>query len=208
MIKSKSQPTFKAMEYARGMVHTSLGLILVSILNLFPRFFALMVMIIGTAAVLIVEYLRLRNPRLQKWLHTRLAIFMREEEDSGLTGASYFLVGSLITAVVFPVNIASLAIIFLAFGDPSAATIGRWRGYTRPWNKHVEGNLAFLLISMAAGILSMHLLGTPNIIVVIIGAFFAALIHTLPLPRRFNDNMTIPIGSALVMSITSFVLTF
>jgi dolichol kinase len=54
----------------------------------------------------------------------------------------------------------------------------------------------------------MRLLGTPNINVVIIGAFFAALIHTLPLPRRFNDNLTIPFGSALAMVIASFVLHF
>jgi dolichol kinase len=203
-----TRPAFRAMEYARGMVHTALGLVLVLILNLFPWLFALILLIIGTSAVLVIEYWRLKNPSLNQWLHLRLAVFMRDEEDNGLTGASYYLIGSLITAFVFPVNITSLAILYLAFGDPSAATMGRWRGHRRPWNKHIEGNLAFLFVSIAIGILAMRILETPNIFVVVVGAFFAALMHTLPLPQRINDNVTIPIGSALAMGIAYFILPY
>ncbi len=208
MVGYSSRQTFKAMEYARGMVHTALGLVLVTILHLFPWLFAVAIISIGTAFVLVIEYLRFKNPRLQQWLRHWLAVFMREEEDRGLTGASYYLIGALITTLLFPVDIASLAILYLACGDPSAAAIGRWRGYTRPWNKHIEGNLAFLFVSLAVGIIAMRIFKTPDIIVVAAGAFSAALIHALPLPRHFNDNVTIPIGSALAMSITCLLRPF
>lgn len=189
---------------ARAIVHVCLGLGFIAALHFLPRFFALSIMTAGAIAWLTLDFLRVRNFRIKRWLNARIASFIRPEEDTRLTGASYYLVGSLVTAAAFPIPIASLAIAYLALGDPAAALIGRWKGRKRLWGKYVEANLAILLVCVVIAVVSGGITGMPPLIVAVIGAVSAALFHALPI--RVNDNLTIPIGSALTMWIIGLAL--
>jgi len=161
----------------------------------------LAVLAIATVGFLIFEAARLRVPSLKRWFSTWFASVMRKEEEDKLTGSSYFLIGCLLTAVAFPKDIASLAILFLSFGDPAATVVGIWRGHKKLWGKSVEGDIVCLVICILVGTLAANILENPSLIVAIIGATFATLFQTLPL--RLNDNLTIPLGSATAMMLAS-----
>jgi glycerol-3-phosphate acyltransferase PlsY len=189
---------------ARGIVHISLGFAFVIALFLFSKIIVVLAAAVLTVAFLSLEFARFRLPYLRQWINRYLALFIRREEESRLMGASYFLIGSLITVAAFSREIASLAIIFLALGDPVAAAVGRWKGRVRLWDKTVEGNLACLIVCLVAGILTAIILEKPQFVVAIIGAVFASLFQALPLP--LNDNLTIPVGGALSMAVANAIL--
>ena len=189
---------------ARGVIHVSLGFAFVIALLLFSKLIVVLAIVVLTVAFLSLEFARFRLPNLRQWINRHLALFIRREEDSRLMGASYFLIGSLITVAAFPREIASLAIVFLALGDPVATAVGRWRGRVRLWDKTVEGNLACLVVCLVAGGLTASILEKPQFVVAIVGAVFASLFQALPLP--LNDNLTMPVGGALSMAVANAIL--
>jgi dolichol kinase len=151
----------------------------------------------GTVCFLALEIARIRVPRIGARVNALLSLFIRKDEEFTLTGASYFLIGTLVTVVAFPPDLASAAILFLALGDPAAAAVGRWRGQTKCWGGGMEGNLACLTVCLLAGGLMSAVMSQPHIAVVAAGAVAATVFQALPL--HLNDNLTIPAGSGLTM---------
>jgi glycerol-3-phosphate acyltransferase PlsY len=128
---------------------------------------------------------------------------LRDEEKNRLTGISYSLVGFLITALAFERDIAILAILFLSLGDSAATVVGVWKGRILLWGRSNEGSVACLAICFSVGLPVANVLENLTLPVAIAGAVFATIFQALPI--RVNDNLTIPIGSALVMLVTSVI---
>ncbi len=111
-------------------------------------------------------------------------------------GAFTFYLGSAITLALFPTEIAILAIAALAMQDSISTLIGIHFGKHKLFynkNKSVEGTLAgFAAAFLACSLLSNFSTG-----------FVASLIGTLieSLPVRIDDNLTIPIGVAVALSL-------
>jgi acyl phosphate:glycerol-3-phosphate acyltransferase len=183
----------------RAAFHAAIGIALASALYLLPRLLVLIALALATAGLLAIELVRLRSPALKRHFSALFAPLLRREEDSRVTGGSYFLIGCLVTALAFPVNIAVLAILFLSLGDPAAALVGTWQGRTRRWGKSLEGNAACLVVCLGVALLASYVLHGPPLLVAMSGALLAAVFQALPLP--INDNLTIPIGSGLGMLI-------
>jgi dolichol kinase len=112
--------------------------------------------------------------------------------------------GSLVTVLVFPPDIASLAILFLALGDPAATIVGTWKGQTRFWGKSLEGNIACLVACLLVAVVVVTARDYPPLLAAVVGAFVATVFGALPL--RINDNITIPFGSALAMLLMRLVI--
>jgi len=147
---------------------------------------------------------RLRVLSLNAWFSKWFILFLREKEKVRLTGASYFLFSCMLTALVFPCEIAFLAILFAALGDPAATIVGTWRGRTRFWAKSLEGSLACLIVCLVVGIVVVIVREEPMLVVAVMGAIFATIFELLPL--RVNDNITIPIGSASIMMVFAMLV--
>ena len=109
------------------------------------------------------------------------------------------MAGCLLTVLVFPREIAALAIVFLALGDPAAAVVDAWKGNARLWRKSLWGDLACIAVCLLAATLVAIFFREPRLAVAITGGIFAGIFQAVPL--RLNDNLTIPIGSALAMAI-------
>lgn len=193
------QPSSLGHALKRGTFHAALGLAIAAALLLCPRLVVLSALAAATAAFLCLEVVRLRLPFVNQLFYAIFAPFLRQEEENRLTGSSYFLIGCLATALIFPTPIAFLAIIFLSLGDPTATIVGVWQGHFRLWNKTVEGTIACLLVCLAAGILTAVLAETLPLSVTLLGAVTATLFQALPL--RLDDNITIPLTSATAMLI-------
>jgi dolichol kinase len=188
----------------RAAVHIAVGLVSVIGLWLLPR--VIVIVALATLAIIFLSFdvARLRIPALNVWFSKWFALFLRQDEADRLTGASYFLLGCLLTVLVFPREIASLAILFVSLGDPAAKLIGIWKGRPRLWGKSLEGSLACLIACLVVGILVTSIAGEPVLVVAIVGAVLATLFELLPL--SLNDNITIPFGSAAVMVIIGLLV--
>ena len=170
--------------------------------------YALAMAIAATVTLVGGEIVRFSIPGVNAWLIDCLGMLLKPGERRQITAATYLAVTSLMLLVLFNLEIASVALLFLAFGDPIAGLIGKRFGRLR-WNvwfssgiagasgKSVEGALAFLVASLSIA----TLLWTKDIYFTLwpaaIGAAVAAIVEFLPIP--FEDNATVPIASALVM---------
>lgn len=198
------QTPFPRHSLRRGSVHASLGMLISIALFQYGRADVTVPLAAVTMIAVSIEAVRLRNPVLNRWFMTGLSSVVRQEEKGKLSGGSFFLLGALATAIAFPPEIAIPAILFLALGDPAAGIIGTWKGRIKLWGKTVEGGIACLIACLAVGAVISVMAGKPSVAVMALGAVSATIFQALPV--RINDNLTIPIGSALVMSLASIVL--
>jgi len=156
---------------------------------------AIWILIVLSTGMLMADLLRINVPFF-KALYNRYfgEITRPHEHQKHLTGATYLFLGSLLVVSLFSKEIAVIAMFFLTVGDPSACMIGISFGRIKIMrNKTLEGSVAFILAGLAAtwwipGI-SLH--------VKILGVCAASLIELLP--WRLDDNITIPLFSALLM---------
>lgn len=181
----------------------AVGLTIVAALCILPWLIMVGLLSLATVALLSLDAARLRVPSFRHRCSVWLASFLRKEEERKLTGASYFLLGSLVTVLAFPPGIASLAILFLTLGDPAATIIGIWKGRVRFWNKSLEGDIACFAVCLLVAVLVVVVRGSPKLLAAIAGAFIATIFEALPL--RLNDNLTIPFGSALAMLLVNML---
>ena len=88
-------------------------------------------------------------------------------------------------------------------GDSTATVVGVWKGRIRLWARSIEGNVTCLAVCFSVGLPVANVLENLTLQMAIVGAVFATIFQALPL--RVNDNLTIPIGSALAMLVTSII---
>ena len=192
----------------RSVVHAGAGLIL-PLAALTAPIDVVQIASIASAVLLVgMESLRKISHRFRDLFIVIFRRILRTDEVTGaITGASYLAVSSAIVLNLFPVPVSSLALFFIALGDPVAGMVGSTMGRVRlPIKvfrnlkvKTLEGSAAFFGASLLVGILFW----SQDLIVsfwpVILGAGIATLIEGLPVP--IDDNFTVPLGSALVMGI-------
>ena len=154
--------------------------------------------IIGVGGLVV---LALAAELLKGLVPTFRAIFLRifspilrsQEQKGGLTGATYFLIGSFLCILLFDKTLAIVCLCFLTLGDLCAALIGKQWGRIKLFSrKSLEGSLAcFVVCTAAALLIGLH----P--VLAIAGALVATLIELLPI--GVDDNVTIPLISGLAM---------
>ena len=160
------------------------------------------VCLILTVIAVVVEFTRNRVLKFREIFNHHFGFMLREKESEGwVTGATWMVAGWTTTTILFPMNIAVPALLFLSVGDSFAALVGQMYPIVKIHNKSLSGTLAGIITSIIAGILinqSLH----PFIIVV--GAISAMIIELVPLP--LNDNIIIPNFSVFMMLVFLGVL--
>ncbi len=149
----------------------------------------------GTAIVL--ELSRRRFPRLNEWFMAQTSVLLKESESSRVLGSTYMAAASLIVFLFFDKEIAILALMYIAVGDPLAGVVGKRYGRVKVGSKSVEGTLAF---AVGAGGVGCALIAAGLDMpywVALGGAGVGALVELLPSP--VDDNLTVPAMSGVVM---------
>jgi len=163
------------------------------ILNV-PRFWMALILGISTIIIVLIDVLRIQHSSISRLFTKLFGRMLRTHEINGkLTGASYVLIGSFVAVVLFPKEIAILALLFTAIGDTVAGLYGRKFGKFKIWTKTIEGSLAGLI---ACIIIAVFFTSIPNL-VKYSGAFAAMLIELLPI--NIDDNLRIPVFSGAIM---------
>ena len=121
----------------------------------------------------------------------------RHELKGHLTGATWVLIGSLISILLFTKYVAIISLIFMSLGDTAAGLIGQKYGKHKVGNKTWEGFCAGLIICF---IVSINFPFLP-LKISLVGAFVAMTMELLPIP--LDDNFKIPLGSGAIMMMLS-----
>ena len=182
-----------ARELRRKSIHL-LGLVLPILYVFTTRHTATIAVGALLAIVLGVELLKTLLPTFRvMFMRIFSPILRSQEQKGGLTGATYYLIGSFLCILLFDKTLAIVCLCFLTLGDLFAALIGKQWGRIKLFSrKSLEGSLAcFIVCTAVALLIGLH----P--VVAIVGAFAATLIELLP--TGVDDNITIPLISGLAM---------
>ena len=159
---------------------------------------------VAAATLAAGEAVRLIVPAVNVRLLALLGPFFKARERRTPTAATYLALASLAVLLLFGREIAALALLFTALGDPAAGIVGTRYGRLRLrilgrrlGGKSLEGALAFLAVAaaVALGLWAAGVYGT--LWPVLVGAAVAALVEFLPIP--VEDNVTVPLVSAAVI---------
>ena len=113
-----------------------------------------------------------------------------------LSGASWVFMGAGLTAYLFNVKVAVIALLVMSLSDSAAALIGIKYGTTRLFNKSLEGTFAFLISSY----LIILIFSSASLMLLLIASITATAIELFSTPK-FNDNILIPIATAFILTL-------
>lgn len=186
-------------ELARKAIHYTASLIPLLYYFFFERRTALVILGIISVVILVAEVSRMLIPALSS-LYLRIFGWMIREHEAknSLTGATFVFIGSFLTIFFFPREIATTVLLFLTVGDPTACLFGMSFGKIKIFNKTLEGTLAFVVSSFIA---TIWVPGIP-LHVKFAGVITAAAVELLP--KKFDDNIAIPIISGIIISLLGF----
>ncbi len=131
-----------------------------------------------------VEYVRLEmKPKIPDPFN----IFRKHEKDN-VVSSFFFVAAMIISFSVFDKTIASLALLFMIFGDMAAALIGIKFGRHRIFKqKTLEGFLAGLAVNVATGMLIIPDFPAIYITMALVGSTVELI------TGKLDDNLTVPL---------------
>ncbi|MFW6125634.1 MAG: diacylglycerol/polyprenol kinase family protein [Chloroflexota bacterium] len=183
----------------RTVIHALFGCAVTAALLLSSRLATVAGLGALAAFAVCVEVVRFCVPSANNWLFARLASLLRGEEKRRPSGATYLVMACLVTALAFQRDIAAAAMLFVSLGDPAATLIGIWQGRVRVGGRSILGNVTCLVVCLACAALLAYSLDGLSLTVALVGAISASVFQAIPL--RLNDNVIIPVGSAVVMTV-------
>lgn len=152
------------------------------------------------AVVLVIETARLKVPVIERFLLGLMGGLMRESERRHYSGIMFTTVGSFSAMLIArgDPTIVAAAILQLSLADSASALIGKAFGKTKLFGgvKSLEGSLGGLAVGFAAALACGVRPGAA-----FAAALAGALVELLPTKPWLNDNMTIPVASAVVLSL-------
>lgn len=157
-----------------------------------------------TALFIAWEIARFTFPNMNQWMVTYFGVILKKEERFRPTGSTYLLLSSIAVFVLFDRYVAITSVLFLSIGDFMAAVIGEKFGRRRMFDKSLEGSFACLVSCLLIGLVMSRINQVLVLPAVIVGAISATLVELLPIP--IDDNLTIPLFSAGIMTLTAFYL--
>jgi dolichol kinase len=160
-----------------------------------------LILLAVTSAFVVVDFFRLHITGFKEGFILFFGSFMRRQEFHRINGATYLMLGCLITALLFHKPVFVAAVTFIIVGDTFAALLGQTIKGPKLFHKTLVGSLSFL-VSCVGSALLMHFFLNMNglpLYILLIGAGSATVFEALPLP--WDDNFSVPILAGAVMSL-------
>tara|TARA_Y100000310_G_scaffold343217_1_gene449840 strand:+ start:1152 stop:1742 length:591 start_codon:yes stop_codon:yes gene_type:complete len=158
---------------------------------------ALVTLVAFLIIFILLEYMRLEL----NWKMEFYNFFIRPKEHHRMIGSVYFLLSTIITLAVFDKRIAIAALLMTAFGDSTAAIIGKKYGTSLIYkNKTWVGSISEFIVNLIVG---FFILSSYFNIYVILGMALAATFVEI-LVDELDDNLLTPIITGFVGQIIKF----
>ncbi|MDP6771186.1 MAG: hypothetical protein QF704_10865 [Anaerolineales bacterium] len=181
----------------RRLVHISAG-------SFFPiaalwtnQMLILVFAIIATTIILTLEGIRLYYLPINQKVIQYLGPLLKPGEERKFLGATYLLLATTLSFLLFEIWAAIPALLFLSLGDPISALVGRRLRFGRLGRKSVPGAIALFMVTIVIALGLTTWSTIPSVEILLYGGAVAALIELLPLP--LDDNFTIPLASGTVI---------
>ncbi|MFL3024623.1 MAG: diacylglycerol/polyprenol kinase family protein [Candidatus Neomarinimicrobiota bacterium] len=186
-------------EYIRKIIHLFSLIIPFGYLYLITdKYVMVQILIVLNIIFLFFDITRHRIVWVQSIFKYFFNNMLRGHEQRGhLTGATWVIIGSLISILIFTKHVAVIALIFMSLGDTAAGLVGQKFGKHKVGNKTWEGFLAGLIICIIVAINFPFL----PLKISLVGALVAMIMELLPIP--LDDNFKIPLGSGAIMMMLS-----
>jgi dolichol kinase len=186
-------------EYKRKLIHLFNLAIPFSYLYVFPEKWVF-VKFLSILMVLFIIFDILRHK--VAWVKSLFTLFINSmlrshEQEGKLTGATWVMIGAVISIILFSKPVAIIALIFMSLGDSAAGLIGQRYGKHKIWNKSWEGFFGGLFVCIIVG-MNYSLL---PMTISLSGAVAAMVMEILPIP--LDDNFKIPLGAGAIMMMLS-----
>jgi dolichol kinase len=186
-------------EYKRKLIHLFNLAIPFSYLYVFPEKWVF-VKLLSILMFLFIIFDILRHK--VAWVKSLFTLFINSmlrshEQEGKLTGATWVMIGAVISIILFSKPVAIIALIFMSLGDSAAGLIGQRYGKHKIWNKSWEGFFGGLFVCIIIG-MNYSLL---PMTISLSGAVAAMVMEILPIP--LDDNFKIPLGAGAIMMMLS-----
>jgi dolichol kinase len=151
------------------------------------------------ALAVLIEVARHVSARFETLFQRWVGFMVRATERGRVTGATYVMVGALLSIWLFPKPIAIAVLLIQVISDTAASLVGLRFGRTRFLGKSLAGSGAFFLTAVAI----LWIAWPASKGIGLLAALIATIAEALPSLRfgRFelNDNLTVPLltGAAL-----------
>ncbi|MBD3259220.1 hypothetical protein GF371_01155 [Candidatus Woesearchaeota archaeon] len=186
------------LEFRRAVAHLILGIFVVFfVLNtevLFTVYCLLIAIFIGT---ILCAIMRKKRIPILYWFLLKLERKKNLRLMPG-KGAIFFCIGSLITLLLFPKNVALASIMILAIGDSFAnifGPLGRIRNVFHDRRKLEGAIIGFIGASFGAGLFVRPWIA-------ILGALCAMLAELINLEEfHIDDNLLMPVIAGIIMTL-------
>ncbi|MNJ92779.1 Cytidylyltransferase family protein [compost metagenome] len=157
------------------------------------------------------DFLRQRYPALNDWALHAFKPIMRQSEVKKLAGTTYLLSGVLLIYLIFPRPIVALTLLFLAFADPIASYFGILYGKDKIFgHKSIQGFMAAFFVCAGVCLLflvSNNYLMDRLLVVSLFAGLVGAFAELIPI-GKLDDNLTLPVMSAIGLSILFYFFGF
>ena len=188
---------FSKIEIRRQSTHLFLGCIIVSLL--YAGWINAWWLLMGSMITLLGSYLTKKGVKIPL-VKTLLNLLGRETENKNMPakGLIFYLLGSGLTALFYPQEIALASIMILAFGDSISRILGP-RGYIKhPFNNNrfLEGILVGTIFATLAGMLFVPFMYSVYASVV---TMFIEGMDIEVNNVKIDDNLLIPVLSGALM---------
>lgn len=159
-------------------------------------------LIAGSIGSVITEVVRSLSNGINDFFVHNLPFF-KSGERFEVTGATNLWVSATVVVFVFDKDVAVLSLLFLAVGDPLAATFGVRDHRIRIFGKSLVGTAVFVLGAALAGTVAAAHPDISRVWWMVPGAIVAAVTELLPL--HIDDNLSIPIAAASAMTLLKMI---
>jgi acyl phosphate:glycerol-3-phosphate acyltransferase len=135
------------------------------------------------------------NSKFMKWF----SILIRQTEENRFNGSTFLCFAFFIVILFFPRKVAIAAMLFLSLGDAAAELGGKNFGRLKIFQRSFEGTAAFFIVAFLTAFVLFE-----DWRIAVVGALAGALVELFSF--EVDDNLTVPIGSALALWLVLAVL--
>lgn len=183
----------RGLQPFRRLFHAAVGIALAALLWLVQPARTHLLAALGLLAVVLlaIDLVRLRVPGFNLFFFRTVRSLASPREARGIASSTWYVVGILVAAILYPLEAVVPAILVLAFADPAASYIGRRWGRHPVGTGTIEGVGVFVIVAGAV------LLFAAPPATALAAAVAGGLIEITP--WKLDDNLTIPLAVATVL---------
>jgi dolichol kinase len=193
------EPDKPRVELSRKVLHLSSSAIPLAYWLWLDRTMMLWLLGAGAVGMALGEALRQSTPSFRALWQRWVGYMVRACEADRVTGATYVVVGQLLSIWLFPKPIAVAVLLILSISDTAASLVGQRFGRWKIGGKTVEGSAAFFATAAAILAVALPPLGWKTLLAALMGTVAEALPTWRWGRLELNDNVLIPLvtGCAL-----------